>query len=81
MAEDKLKMFTIESSGYDALWDLAQTIIETKTSANKSGVVVDSSETLAAKALQIQIDEAKESKTEFLIFSENEVVFLSSVVS
>ena len=81
MVEDKLKMFTIESSGYDALWDLAQTIIETKTSANKSGVVVDSSETLAAKALQIQIDEAKESKTEFLIFSENEVVFLSSAVS
>ena len=81
MVEDKLKMFTIESSGYDALWDLAQTIIETKTSANKSGVVVDTNESLAAKALQIQIDEAKESKTEFLIFSENEVVFLSSAVS
>ena len=81
MAEDKLKMFTIESSGYDALWDLAQTIIETKTNATKSGKVVDTNESLAAKALQFQIDTAKEDETEFLIFSENEVSFLSAVVS
>ena len=81
MEKSKQEMFKIYSKDYDELYDLAESIVATKTNATKSGKVVDTNESLAAKALQIQIDEAKESKTEFLIFSENEVVFLSSAVS
>ena len=81
MEKSKQEMFKIYSKDFDELYDLAESIVATKTNATKSGKVVDTNESLAAKALQIQIDEAKESKTEFLIFSENEVVFLSSVVS
>jgi hypothetical protein len=81
MASSEVQMFTIYSKDFDELYDLAESIIATKTNATKSGKVVDTNESLAAKALQFQIDTAKENKTEFLIFSEQEVSFLSAVVS
>ena len=81
MEKSKQEMFKIYSKDYDELYDLAESIVATKTNATKSGKVVDTNESLAAKALQFQIDTAKEDETEFLIFSENEVSFLSAVVS
>ena len=74
-------MFKVNKKDYDELFDLAEAIIATNTLASKSGKEVESNETLAAKALQIQIDEAKSSGTESLFFTENEVQFLSAVVS
>lgn len=81
MEKSKQEMFKIYSKDFDELYDLVESIVATKTSATKSGKVVDTNESLAAKALQFQIDTAKENKTEFLIFSECEVSFLSAVVS
>lgn len=81
MARNELEMFTIYRKDFDQLYDLAELIVATETSATKSGEVIDTSESLAAKALQFQIDTAKENKDESIIFSEQEVNFLSVVVS
>lgn len=78
---NKDDMFEVKAEDFDQLYDLAEVVIATKSAVNKAGNEVKLPETLAALALQNQIDEAKRNGTESLFFTENEVQFLSSVVS
>ena len=73
-------MFRIEASGFRELHDLAEAIITTKTAVNKKGDEIPTPETLAAKALQKQIELAQENGTGHLLFTEQEVLFLAAVV-
>lgn len=74
-------MFRVEKSGFEELYSLADAIIATKTLVNKSGDEISTPETLAAEFLQQQIDLARESKLDSLIFTEQEVQFLTSEMS
>lgn len=74
-------LFKVTKNNYDKLYDLAEAVIETNTMASKLGTEVETNNTLAAKALQLQIDTAKDMGTEHLWFSEQEVQFLSVVIS
>lgn len=74
-------MFKIDKDNYSELYDLAEIIISTKSIISKSGSAISTPEVSAAKALQQQIDQAIEDKVEYLLFTENEVQFLASVVS
>lgn len=78
---NKSEMFKVDKEGYEELYSLADAFIATRSFVNKQGSEVPTSETIAAKGLQSQIDQAREDGTEFLLFSEEEVQFLAVVVS
>ena len=77
----KEQAFTIQRKDFDALYNLAEVIIETRSGLTKEGGdEKNPAEVLAAWALQAQIESAKENGSVDLILTDREVVFLSEVV-
>ena len=74
-------MVRLESKDYEKVYKMADAIVSTKTCINKEGTDIKTQETVAAQAVMYCIDQAREDGVPHLIFTENEVICLASVVS
>lgn len=74
MVDNKPQMFKIDKEDFETLYKAADTVLETRS------FDVPTQESVAAKALQDRLDLAIEDEESFILFSENEVQCLSSVL-
>jgi hypothetical protein len=74
-------MIRLECKDFETAYKLADAVVSCHTCVNKEGGDVKTPETVAAQSIMDNIDQARDSKQEFLIFTENEVICLAAVFS